>query len=103
MLVCVSVLASACARPGVSSALTPASIGAFGVPAALGWMDTVLLTALERQPERGPELFHALFARCPPGPLVRFLNEVGGIADCLQVVAAMPKAPMLGAALRFGR
>ena len=67
---------------------------------AARWMDSVLLNALQRNPERAPELFHSLFARCPPGSLVRFLNDLGGAADIARVIAAMPKAPMIAAAMR---
>ena len=66
----------------------------------LRWMDAVLLDAIAAAPERAPELFGSLFEGCAPGPLVRFLNELGSAADIGRVVAAMPKRPMMTAALR---
>lgn len=64
------------------------------------WMDEVFLVALRRSPEVAPRLFASLFARCPPEPLLRFLNDVGGPADTARVIAALPKLPMLAAAAR---
>lgn len=68
--------------------------------AAWKWMDAVLLSALQRSPEIAPHLFTSLFARCQSDALIRFLNDVGTPADALRVIAAMPKRPMIAAALR---
>ncbi|MBV9076700.1 MAG: hypothetical protein JO048_04365 [Methylobacteriaceae bacterium] len=63
------------------------------------WMDEVFLTAIEAAPEEAGTIFHSLFERCPPAPLIRFLNDVGSLADAALVVAATPKLPLIAAAL----
>lgn len=65
-------------------------------------MDHVLLNLLETRPEQASSVFAALFARCPPRPLVRFLNDAARPADFLAVTAAMPIMPMAGPAVRLG-
>jgi len=76
-----------------------------GAPRARPWlvraMDSILLRLLEARPEQAPRVFAALFARCPPGTLVRFLNDAGSPADFLAVSAAIPWAPTLGIAGRM--
>lgn len=62
------------------------------------WMDAVLIQALRTRPEEAPAIFGSLFARCRPEPLVRFLNDVGSLADVARVIAATPKASMIRAA-----
>ncbi len=64
-------------------------------------MDSILLRLLEARPEQAPRVFAALFARCPPGALVRFLNDAARPADYLAVAAAIPWAPTLGTAGRM--
>ncbi len=64
-------------------------------------MDSILLRLLEARPEQAPRVFAALFSRCPPGALVRFLNDAASPADYLAVAAAIPWAPTLGAAGRM--
>lgn len=64
------------------------------------WMDEIFLTAVRERPEEAPRIFHSLFARCRPEPLLRFLNDVGGPADIAAVIAAMPKLVMIAAAAR---
>lgn len=66
------------------------------------WMDSVLLRALRDDPGEAPRLFASLFANCPPEPLIRFLNDLGGPADTARVIAAMPKGPMMAAAAAQG-
>lgn len=67
--------------------------------AVMRWMDAVLLTALRETPQEAPWLFESLFAGCPPESLVRFLNDLGSLSDTARVVAAMPKGPMMTAAM----
>ncbi len=64
------------------------------------WMDAVFLSALQDRPEEGPAIFHALFRRCRPEPLIRFLNDLASPADIAEVVAATPKWAMMAAAAR---
>ena len=64
------------------------------------WMDAVFLTALRDRPEDGPAIFHSLFRRCRPEPLIRFLNDLASPADIAEVVAATPKLVMIAAAAR---
>jgi len=76
-----------------------------GAPRARPWlvraMDSILLRLIEVRPEQAPHIFATLFARCPPGALVRFLNDAGGPADLLAVSAAIPWAPTLDMAGRM--
>ncbi len=64
-------------------------------------MDSILLHLLESRPEQAPRVFAALFARCPPGALVRFLNDASRLADFAAVAAAIPLVPTLAAAGRM--
>jgi lycopene beta-cyclase len=66
-------------------------------------MDTVLLDLLGRQPELAPRIFAALFERCEPRALVRFLNDSASPADFVAVAAAIPFVPTVTAALRLAR
>jgi lycopene beta-cyclase len=63
------------------------------------WMDEVFLSALRWSPADAPRIFHSMFAGCPPEPLVRFLNDIGTPADIARVITAMPKLPMMFAAM----
>lgn len=67
---------------------------------AARWMDGIFLSALRHAPEQAPLIFESLFGRARPGPLLRFLNDIGGQADIAKVIAATPKRPMLAAAAR---
>lgn len=66
----------------------------------LEWMDHVFLRAMERHPQRMPELFTRLFERVPNRSLVRFLESEPRIADLWHVMRALPVAPLLAAAIR---
>ena len=64
-------------------------------------MDSILLRLLETRPELAPRVFAALFDRCDPGALVRFLNDAATPADFAAVSAAIPFAPTMGMAGRM--
>jgi lycopene beta-cyclase len=70
-------------------------------PGLVRLMDHVLLDLLARQPELAPRIFAALFARCDPAALVRFLNESARPADFVAVAAAIPFLPTVTATLRL--
>jgi lycopene beta-cyclase len=70
-------------------------------PAMVRMMDHVLLDLLAQRPDLAPRVFSALFARCEPGALVRFLNDLATPADFVSVAAAIPFLPTMGAALRL--
>jgi lycopene beta-cyclase len=70
-------------------------------PVLVRMMDRVLLDLLARKPELAPRVFVALFQRCAPGALVRFLNDSARPADFVAVAAAIPFLPTVGAALRL--
>jgi lycopene beta-cyclase len=70
-------------------------------PAMVRMMDHVLLDLLAQRPDLAPRVFSALFARCEPGALVRFLNDLATPADFVSVAAAIPFLPTVGAALRL--
>jgi len=65
-------------------------------------MDHVLLDLLETRPEQAPSVFAALFARCSPRRLLRFLNDAARPPDFLAVMASMPIAPAALTAVRLG-
>ncbi len=62
-------------------------------------MDAVFLRAVERAPASVPELFLRLFSRSSPDALVRFLSEASEPGEMLRVALALPKLPMLRAAV----
>jgi lycopene beta-cyclase len=64
-----------------------------------GFLDRVFLDYLEGHPRDAPGMFFNLFERVAADRLVRFLSERARPADTAAVVAAMPKAPFLRAAV----
>jgi lycopene beta-cyclase len=64
------------------------------------FLDRVLLSFLRSNPTRAPEVFVPLFDQVPADALARFLSEEGSAADHLRVMAAVPRAAVLGEALR---
>ncbi len=70
-------------------------------PSMVRMMDHVLLDLLRREPELAPRIFSQLFDRCPPGALIRFLNDVARPADFAAVAAAIPFRPTILAAARL--
>jgi len=72
-------------------------------PLVLRLMDQIFLDVLNADPLRGGAVFYSLFSRANPARVIRFLSGSGGVADGLAVVAAMPVAPFLRAALAMRR
>jgi lycopene beta-cyclase len=66
-------------------------------------MDYLLLCVLRDRPELAPRLFWRLLSRCPTDRFVRFMDDSASLMDSLHVIAAMPKIPFIGAALRYRR
>jgi lycopene beta-cyclase len=64
------------------------------------FFDSVFLRALVDRPGRAPELFVRMFEAVGADPLVRFLCDRSGPIDDARLIAALPKLPFLGAALR---
>lgn len=64
------------------------------------FMDRVFLAFLEARPKAAPTVFFNLFDRVVPDRLVRFLSDQATPTDVAAVVAAMPKAPFIGQALK---
>jgi lycopene beta-cyclase len=83
---------------------------AAGARAPLAWvpprsrvatfLDRVMLSFLRTHPSRAPDVFVPLFDDVPPDALARFLSEEGSGLDHLRVMAAVPRAAVLGEALR---
>jgi lycopene beta-cyclase len=71
-------------------------------PARHRWMDSVLLTALDRGLVRGPELFSRLFLTLPPERVLRFLDGRTTPAEELSVMRATPLAAMTTATVSNG-
>lgn len=72
-----------------------------GVRSAL--MDRVFLQALREDPAAFPEHLRRLVAALPADVFARFMDDASTPADELRVIAAMPKRPFAGAALRAAR
>jgi lycopene beta-cyclase len=78
--------------------------------APLGWapprslvatfLDRVMLSFLRASPTRAPEVFVPLFEEVPPEALARFLSEEGTPGDHVRVMAAVPRAAVLGEVVR---
>jgi lycopene beta-cyclase len=63
-------------------------------PARHRWMDSVLLTALDRGLVSGPQLFLRLFAELPPELVLRFLDGRTSPAEELTVMRTTPLGAM---------
>ena len=72
-------------------------------PALRGWMDTLFLNVVRRQPELAPQLFMALFSGVASQRAIRFLGESGGLADYLAMAWALPHRPFLRQLFSFPR
>ena len=68
----------------------------------LNWLDSVLLSYLDRAPEKAPEIFLQLFERVQPDALIRFLSDLGTAGDVLSVMRAMPAWPFIQEAMHLG-
>ncbi|MBX7197168.1 MAG: NAD(P)-binding protein [Sandaracinaceae bacterium] len=64
------------------------------------FFDRVMLAYLRRHPTAAPDVFVPLFERVPPDALARFLSEEGTALDHARVMNAVPRAGVLGEALR---
>ena len=72
-------------------------------PWPLRWMDRIFLEVLRAEPSRAASLFFSLFSRTEPAHVIRFLSGRAGLVDSLHVIAAMPVAPFVRAALALAR
>ncbi len=91
-----------------SDALAQALAGGRSLPRTFespvyGALDSIFLRALQRDPERAPTYFMALFNRIQPDILVRFLSETASPGEILKVMLALPKLDFLKAALWRGK
>jgi lycopene beta-cyclase len=59
------------------------------------FMDGVFLRVLQRRPDRGPDLFSALFRNAPADRLERFLSGSTAPIDRVSVMASLPPVPFL--------
>ncbi len=75
-------------------------------PRVRGWLtaklDQIFLSFLMHHPGRAPQLFADLFRRTRSDRFVRFLSELAGWRDYLEVILASPKLPFLREAIRVG-
>lgn len=58
------------------------------------FQDRVFLSYLARYPSRAPATLVGLFERVEPGLLARFLSDRARPTEALEIMRAMPKAPM---------
>lgn len=61
------------------------------------WLDAVMLRALVREPDRGPELFVRLFERNPPHRVLRFLDGQTSPLEDLAFIRTAPPGAMIRA------
>ena len=66
------------------------------------WLDSVLLSFIDRHPHAAPGVFFRLFQRVQPDALVRFLSDVGSVWDTFQVMCSMPVWPFVQEAAHLG-
>jgi len=92
--------ASECARALVSQGQPVAHQAD---PWPLRWMDRIFLEVLRTEPSRGASLFFSLFSRTEPARVIRFLSGRASVVDSLHVIAAMPVAPFVRAAIALAR
>jgi lycopene beta-cyclase len=64
-------------------------------PALRGWMDTLFLNVVRRQPQMAPQLFMALFSGVSNHRVIRFLGESGTFFDYAAMAWALPHRPFL--------
>ncbi len=69
-------------------------------PRIANWLDRLMLSFLRRHPERAVTMFPAMFERCDPERLARFLSDRASIRDTLEIIAAVPRWPMIRHAVR---
>jgi lycopene beta-cyclase len=72
-------------------------------PWPLRWMDRIFLEVLRTEPHQGGSLFFSLFSRTDPAHVIRFMSGRADVVDSLQVIAAMPVAPFVRAAIALAR
>jgi lycopene beta-cyclase len=72
-------------------------------PALRGWMDTLFLNVVRRQPQMAPQLFMALFSGVSNHRVIRFLGESGTFFDYAAMVWALPHKPFLRQLMRSPR
>jgi lycopene beta-cyclase len=65
------------------------------------WMDLTFLRALQLRPERGPQMFARLATALSGDGFARFMSDTAGFNDWRHVVAALPPALLLRAAMRW--
>jgi len=71
-------------------------------PRWLDWMDGVFLESLWQAGAQAPDRFVQLFDRAPSAAVTRFLMSEPSWRDTLQIMQALPKIPLLKAALARG-
>jgi lycopene beta-cyclase len=64
------------------------------------WLDAVLLDVVATEPTAIEPAFARMFARNPPARVLRFLDEDTRLGEELRLIATLPPAPFLRAALR---
>lgn len=68
-------------------------------PARYDALDRIFLRALARDPGAFPEHFRRMVAGTPPPAFARFMCDASGLGDEARLIASLPKAPFLRAAL----
>lgn len=71
-------------------------------PKWLDWMDGVFLESLWQAGSQAPERFVQLFERAPSASVTQFLMSEPSWRDTLRIMQALPKIPLMKAALTRG-
>ncbi len=76
-------------------------------PGSSSWrtatLDRIFLRALLQNPDAVPGYFARLFARVPPGALVRALSDSASLLDCFAMIRALPPRDFVCAAFDLER
>lgn len=70
-------------------------------PSRYQWFDSILLEVLYRDGKAACPIFLDLFQKNPIERVFRFLDETGGIAENLQILASLPTLPFIRALIRL--
>jgi lycopene beta-cyclase len=68
-------------------------------PARFRLLDKIFLTALQSRPHGSEEMFLSLARAVPADVMARFMTDVSSGRDEAQILSALPKRHMIGAAL----
>lgn len=69
-------------------------------PRFVAWLDSVFLTALRTNPERGADYFLRIANALKPDAFARFMSDAAQPQDIIRLMGALPPLPFVQAAVR---